>query len=156
MTSKRRSTRPCLSATLRKRAVMTAALITSCATISPDSSSLTAFMMRTSLPSGSTTRRVSRRGAWMIRRSSSISLRDRAIVAATLRASSVSIFLLCTPQPWTIVAATTSSERVATRTPLPVIMRPMAQKINWMATRASGRMNTLPPSSVMTPHSGQE
>ena len=42
------STLPCLSATFLKRAVTTAASITSCATISP-SSSLMAFMIRISL-----------------------------------------------------------------------------------------------------------
>ena len=58
VTWKRRSTFPRLSATLRNLAVIIAASMTSVATISP-SWSLTAFMINTSRPSGSSTFRVS-------------------------------------------------------------------------------------------------
>ena len=83
MISKRRSIRPFRSATFRKRAVITAASRTSVATISPEAWSLTAFMMSTVLPSSSCTVRVSLRATAMTLRSSSISFRDKASVAAS-------------------------------------------------------------------------
>ena len=57
---------------------MTAASMTSLATISPVASSRTAFIRMSSRPSGSDTRMVSRLPEAMVRRSSAISLRERA------------------------------------------------------------------------------